>query len=70
VANRRALGDLRACLRQAFDRGRPPAQMGEDCLGAGFAADRGDYAAWLFAEDWGKSKPRVSRPIHKSLTKG
>jgi glyoxylase-like metal-dependent hydrolase (beta-lactamase superfamily II) len=70
VANRRALGELRGCLRQAFDHGRPPATMGEDCLGAGFAADRGDYAAWLFAEDWGKPKPRVSRPIHKSLTKG
>ncbi len=70
AANRKALGELRTCLRQAFDHGRPPETMGEDCLGVGFDVDRGDYAAWLFAEDWRKPAPTVPKRHHKSLTKG
>jgi len=71
VANRRALGELRTCLRQAFDHGRAPAVMGEDCLGSGFDVDRGDYAAWLFAEDWRRPRAaaRKSAAVHKSMTK-
>jgi len=66
VANRKALGELRACLRQAYDHGRAPATMGEDCLGVGFDADRGDYAAWLFSEDWRTTARPARRPAARS----
>jgi glyoxylase-like metal-dependent hydrolase (beta-lactamase superfamily II) len=56
AADRLALGQLRTCLRQAYALGRPPSAMGTDCLGVGFDADRGDYAAWLFAEDWNRAR--------------
>jgi glyoxylase-like metal-dependent hydrolase (beta-lactamase superfamily II) len=75
IANRRALAELRACTRQAFDAGRPRASTGEDCAGVGFGAEQGTYASWLFYEDWtrARSKPAHpaashARPVDKSLT--
>jgi cyclase len=49
--NRAALAELRACVREAWRAGRTPAAIAEDCMGAGFPADQGDYAAWLFLDD-------------------
>ena len=59
VANSRAaLGDLRACVQQAHAAGRTPGEVAADCAGAGFAADQGDYAAWLLLDDWGRARAR------------
>jgi len=58
VANRQALGTLRACVRQAWQAGRKAAAIAEDCAGAGFDASQGDYAAWLFLEEWNRGKTR------------
>ena len=52
ASNRAALADLEACVRYAKNAGRPAAAIAEDCAGAGFDASQGDYAAWLFLEDW------------------
>src|SRR5262249_15148980 len=53
--DRKALGDVRACVRQARAAGRSAAAIAEDCAGAGFEASQGDYAAWLFLEEWNRS---------------
>jgi len=49
---------LRACVRQAWQAGRKAAAIAEDCAGAGFDASQGDYAAWLFLEEWNRGKSR------------
>jgi len=56
VANRKALGTLRACVRQAWQAGRTAATIAADCAGAGFDASQGNYAAWLFLEEWNRAK--------------
>ena len=56
VANRQALGTLRACVRQAWQAGRKSAAIAEDCAGVGFDASQGNYAAWLFLEEWNRTK--------------
>jgi glyoxylase-like metal-dependent hydrolase (beta-lactamase superfamily II) len=56
--DRKALGTLRACVRQAWQAGRKAAAIAEDCAGAGFAASQGDYASWLFLEEWNRGKSR------------
>jgi len=56
--DRKALGTLRACVRQAWQAGRKAAAIAEDCAGAGFDASQGDYAAWLFLEEWNRGKSR------------
>lgn len=77
-ANRRALAELRACARGAFQVGRPRAQTAEDCAGLGFSGSQGGMVTWLFYEEWGhrpkadpgrgSSSRRSSSAVHKSLT--
>jgi len=56
--SRAALGELRACVEQAHAAGRVPGTVAADCAGVGFAADQGDYAAWLLLDDWGRVRSR------------
>jgi len=56
--DRKALGTLRACVRQAWQAGRKAQAIAEDCAGAGFDASQGDYASWLFLEEWNRGKSR------------
>ena len=53
--DRGALGEVRACVAQAKKAGRTAADIAEDCAGAGFEESQGDYAAWLFLEEWNRS---------------
>ena len=53
--SRQGLEDLKACLRQAKKAGRSAAAIAEDCAGAGFEESQGDYAAWLFLDEWNRS---------------
>lgn len=53
--DREALAELKACVQQARKAGRKAAAIAEDCAGSGFEASQGDYAAWLFLEEWNRS---------------
>ncbi|MGH7725793.1 MAG: MBL fold metallo-hydrolase [Candidatus Eiseniibacteriota bacterium] len=53
AANRKALGELRACARGAFEVGRKRAKTAEDCAGLGFEGSQGGMVTWLFYEEWG-----------------
>ena len=61
--DRRALADVRACVQQARKAGRNAAAIAEDCAGSGFEASQGDYAAWLFLEEWNRSGKSHKRPM-------
>jgi glyoxylase-like metal-dependent hydrolase (beta-lactamase superfamily II) len=59
--DRTGLEALRACVRQAKAAGRTPGEIALDCEGAGFRGQAGDYAAWLFLEEWARPAPRKRR---------
>ncbi len=61
ASSRAALGELEECVKRAKTLGRKRGAIAEDCEGAGFGKDQGDYAAWLLLEDWARARPRPRR---------
>lgn len=53
AANRKALGEVRACARGAFDAGRARELASRDCVDVGFPGSQGGMVTWLFYEEWG-----------------
>jgi cyclase len=56
AADHKALLQLRACARQAFEAGRPRGLAADDCAGTGFPGAAGAYAVWQFDAEWRTGK--------------
>ena len=73
AADRVALGQLRACARQAYLAGRAREVAAADCAGVGFPGAGGAYAVWLFDEEWRRPASRTPgstrAPARRPLTK-